>query len=269
MSEAKGTCSMCGKAYLEVEILRADTVRHCQFGLRPCAFCKSCLVRRIDLLIQTYPSSLLSDRVLSDDGRWVSRLLTCFCGFPVPDAFLRQALASAAPDGGKRASRYERIVSGVDAMPDVFGCPTAGCCFAGFSANDGATHEAFCELCRRCWVLPRAEAPESAQASERWARRNCQLCPHCRAPTQKIDGCNSVTCTRCWQGWNWSSDSSDRKAEPAVAHLWSSSDTIDAYQAFYGHPALVRQFDRDAIIICVIGALVGTAAAALFRFWRS
>ncbi|XP_064389474.1 uncharacterized protein LOC135337464 [Halichondria panicea] len=42
-----------------------------------------------------------------------------------------------------------------------------------------------------------------AQADARWIIRNTKPCPHCRAPIQKNDGCNHMTCKQCRHDFCW------------------------------------------------------------------
>lgn len=133
----------------------------------------------------------------------------------------RWILASdATPKGMALTRRYERHVANVDIMPDVYGCPTPGCSFAGWVPlpllDFRLRPSVFCELCKRCWTLPVPEAASDRDASNGWVSRETKPCPSCGAPTLKVGGCHIVHCARCRADWCW--DGGQTLGAPAQPH---------------------------------------------------
>lgn len=87
-------------------------------------------------------------------------------------------------------------VIGSCAKPDCRGyiCSTSGmCCICSTT------------YCKRCIEekLDDHECNEDVLASVQLVRESCKPCPKCRAPIQKIYGCNDMFCTSCSTAFCW------------------------------------------------------------------
>lgn len=76
--------------------------------------------------------------------------------------------------------------------------------------------------CRNQALFDSIARHNELEADERWKAANCRLCPSCKRPISKVEGCDSMVCGRAYHGgdqqpgcgreFNW------REAEPYIAH---------------------------------------------------
>jgi hypothetical protein len=125
--------------------------------------------------------------------------------------------ATAGDADRARPLLVERRLSRVDAMPDTFACPTRGCPYIGFAEPSAmcvppersSSPTARCEICKRCWCLPKPEKPDEERASRTWTAANARACPGCGLLTIKDGGCNQMRCCVCRTLWYWKCQHTD------------------------------------------------------------
>jgi hypothetical protein len=110
-------------------------------------------------------------------------------------------------------SKYLRFKDNinVDLDPNLRWCPSANC--VKYVRKRGRFRKtAQCEcgqsVCMSCGAAAHGRvrcANVGNHELNEWIRQNgnVKLCPKCKFRTEKIDGCNHMTCTRCNYGWCW------------------------------------------------------------------
>lgn len=102
-------------------------------------------------------------------------------------------------------------------MGDVVNCPSANC--GNAFIRDPAVRDIHCmncdsRFCADCKRLPHPDIPDCADvaqilktreevASEAWIAGYSKQCPRCRAPINKVGGCNHMTCSKCRHSFCW------------------------------------------------------------------
>ncbi|XP_056430901.1 E3 ubiquitin-protein ligase RNF14-like [Hyla sarda] len=136
--------------------------------------------------------------------------------------------------GEQLFSRYDDLLlqSSLDLMADVVYCPRLSCQAPVIQEPEGAMgmcsvcQYAFCVHCKMtfhgispCKVLEEKYVELSDEDEEEgmrtlekaihkkwnleWVEENTKPCPGCKAPIEKNDGCNKMTCSKCKQFFCW------------------------------------------------------------------
>lgn len=151
----------------------------------------------------------LSTRI--DDGRVDEAALSCIwgtCGAAATEEELRQFLE--APQFEKYL-RFKQQRSD----PDLRECPNCRRQCRPSKTGSGVVAEMVCASCSLefCFYHSNAHEPGKAACeeyertqigSQAKAWRNTKFCPRCTAPTEKVEGCNHMTCGQCKCNWCWS-----------------------------------------------------------------
>ena len=144
-----------------------------------------------------------------DNGNWKN--ITCLsadCGATLQYADVKRNSSSADME------RYERFATrdALSEMPGFKWCLNRECDHGQIHDDGGGTEQILtCEAChfKRCTVCDKewhqdetceqyaqrlAAQPGEVDASEAWVANNSKICPGCKAPIQKNDGCDHMTC---------------------------------------------------------------------------
>jgi len=147
----------------------------------------------------------LMDRI--NDGR-VAKIECPDVGCKRP--LTEQEITSRIPEDG--VAKYEKFAEAARLAldPNARWCPTPNRETVMFGSNGKPRLKcpkcAF-ELCFKCsepWHGRRSCEKNGEDVMSAYKRQNnVKLCPSCRVPTERSEGCNHMTCSRCRHEWCW------------------------------------------------------------------
>jgi len=175
------------------------------------------------------------------------------CNASIPPFVLKRLLTE------EEFERWDRLVlkKALDSMSDVVYCPRCGIGCLEDESNDAECPKCsfiFCSLCKEpCHPAKQCVTPEekikrqqaSGKMSDKEMARelltirklfsDIQLCPKCRMPIIKTEGCNKMSCGNCGQLLCFRCG----KAISGYDHFWNECDLFELRQ--YSD---VTQFER-------------------------
>jgi len=184
-----------------------DKLDHYQLPCCKHSSCNECLETFIDIAIK---------------DKNTSRLKCPACSVPIKHNQIREITNC----NGDKMDALSDIMTKeyLDTLPDARSCPTPNCPYIAWSdeKDEGSVN---CPHCQRdyCWSCRTAhsrgvscrEAKEFRdrckdkskldleKANEKWIKERTKPCPRCKAPVEKNEGCNHMTCKCghhfCWQ----------------------------------------------------------------------
>lgn len=150
------------------------------------------------------------------------------CGETIPEAVFRRFLE---PSSFERYIQYV-IASFVQGASNIKWCPAPSCSRAIEYPAGGAQDvtcscgNRFCFGCERVahrpvpcdlvekWMAKNASESENAN----WIMANTKVCPACKVPIEKNQGCNHMVCRMCKHEWCWLCKVCEAPSLPSLCH---------------------------------------------------
>lgn len=193
-------CIICGDSSSSSTVISTFGCEH--------SVCHSCLINYLNTTITSWIGITPSDIRLTCPGACFGRR----CSFPLDQDFVYHLLPNTSP-GFQRLDDilYRKLVQ--TTFPEYRPCSK---CIPGYAIQIDCDKEWFtcqhpdckfqfcssCELGRTihegktCLQLKDTMTPKEDSKKSKY-------CPSCRAPTEKIFGCDHITCTNCGYEWCW------------------------------------------------------------------